>query len=105
MAGSTLLARSADLERFYCLLDKLSQRHSGMRKLANFGRFHDWPPRGVYFFFEPSEFRISSGRGLRVVRIGTHALSLGSHSTLRQRLGQHRGAVSGGGNHRGSIFR
>jgi hypothetical protein len=105
MAGSTQLARLADIERFYCLLDELSQRLGGMRKLPNFGRFRDWPPRGVYFFFEPSELRTNSGKALRVVRIGTHALSLGSHSTLRQRLGQHRGALSGGGNHRGSIFR
>ena len=42
----------------------------------------------------------------RVVRIGTHALAAcGSRSTLRQRLGQHRGGASGRGNHRGSIFR
>jgi hypothetical protein len=61
--------------------------------------------RGVYFFFEPSEGRSDSGGGPRVVRIGTHALGSGSRSTLRQRLGQHRGALSGGGNHRGSIFR
>jgi hypothetical protein len=105
MAGSTPLARLTDIERFYCLLDKLSQRLGGTRTLANFGRFRDWPTRGVYFFFEPSEFRTDSGRGPRVVRIGTHALNLGSHSTLRQRLGQHRGALNGGGNHRGSIFR
>ena len=32
-------------------------------------------------------------------------MTSGSKSTLRQRLGQHRGTLSGGGNHRGSIFR
>jgi hypothetical protein len=37
--------------------------------------------------------------------IGTHALVAEARSTLRQRLGQHRGLTSGGGNHRGSIFR
>jgi hypothetical protein len=105
VVDSTPLSRLADIERFYCLLDRLSQRVGGTRTLANFGRFRDWPRRGVYFFFEPSEFRTDSGRGPRVVRIGTHALGLGSNSTLRQRLGQHRGALSGGGNHRGSIFR
>ena len=41
----------------------------------------------------------------RVVRVGTHALKSGSKSTLWQRLSQHRGTASGGGNHRGSIFR
>ncbi len=61
--------------------------------------------RGVYFFFDPFEARRESGVGLRVVRVGTHALTSGSGSTLRQRLGQHRGGDSGRGNHRGSIFR
>ena len=66
----------------------------------------DWPQRGVYFFFEPGESRSLSGGGDRVVRIGTHALTDGSRSTLWQRLSQHRGsAKNGGGNHRGSIFR
>ena len=40
-----------------------------------------------------------------MVRIGTHAITAGSTSTLRQRLRQHRGQLSGSGNHRGSIFR
>jgi hypothetical protein len=31
--------------------------------LGDLGGFHDWPPRGVYFFFEPSEFRTNSGSG------------------------------------------
>ena len=99
------LNRLTDIDRFYWLLDELSQRIGGTRTLADLKRFRDWPSRGVYFFFEPSEFRSDSGRAPRVVRIGTHALGLGSHSTLRQRLGQHRGSLSGGGNHRGSIFR
>jgi hypothetical protein len=67
--------------------------------------FRDCPPRGVYFFFETGEDRRESGGGPRIVRVGTHALTDGSRSTLRQRLAQHRGRVSGGGNHRGSIFR
>ena len=65
----------------------------------------DWPRRGVYFFFEASETRLGSGTGPRIVRIGTHALTGGSRSTLWRRLSQHRGVHSGGGNHRGSIFR
>ncbi len=63
------------------------------------------PARGVYFFFEEGEERRESGTGMRVVRVGTHALGTGSRSTLRQRLGQHLGTRSGTGNHRGSIFR
>lgn len=65
----------------------------------------DWPRRGVYFFFEAGEMRSGSGAGRRVVRIGTHALTVGSRSTLWRRLSQHRGAHGGAGNHRGSIFR
>jgi hypothetical protein len=62
------------------------------------------PQRGVYFFFEDGEERRESGKGPRVVRVGTHALTGGSRSTLAQRLRQHRGSPRGG-KHRGSIFR
>lgn len=99
------MSRLADLVRFYSLLDRLDQHLGGTRTLATFDRFRDWPDRGLYLFFEPSEVRQESGSGPRIVRVGTHALAAGSRSTLRQRLGQHRGQASGGGNHRGSIFR
>ena len=66
----------------------------------------DWPERGVYFFMEPSERRWDSGNGLRIVRVGTHALKAGSHTTLWKRLSQHKGQNSSDrGNHRASIFR
>jgi hypothetical protein len=66
----------------------------------------EWPQRGVYFFMEPGEVRHESGEGLRIVRVGTHALKDQSHTTLWKRLSQHKGQqTSGGGNHRGSIFR
>ncbi|HET6148619.1 MAG TPA: hypothetical protein VFH68_13880 [Polyangia bacterium] len=65
-----------------------------------------WPSRGVYFFFEKGEQRTASGVGPRVTRIGTHALTFASSTSLWHRLAQHRGVVrSGSGNHRGSIFR
>ena len=45
----------------------------------------------------------------RVVRVGTHAVSARSRTTLWQRLKQHKGkggvGVVDGGNHRGSVFR
>ena len=48
----------------------------------------------------------NSGLGPRIVRVGTHALKAGSSTTLWKRLSQHKGQEkSGGGNHRGSIFR
>jgi hypothetical protein len=60
----------------------------------------------VYFFMEDGERRTDSGDGLRVVRVGTHALTSSSRTTLWKRLSQHKGQkASGGGNHRGSIFR
>lgn len=99
------MSRLSDLVRFYALLDRLKQGLGGTRTLATLGTLQGWPNRGVYFFFEPLEVRKESGDGPRVVRVGTHALSTGSRSTLRQRLIQHRGQASGLGNHRGSIFR
>ena len=55
---------------------------------------------------EDSEGRTDSGEGLRIVRVGTHALISSSQTTLWKRLSQHKGQkASGGGNHRGSIFR
>ena len=43
---------------------------------------------------------------MRIVRVGTHALTATSQTTLWNRLSQHKGQkASGGGNHRGSIFR
>ena len=65
-----------------------------------------WPARGVYFFREAGENRSDRGDGPRAVWVGTHALKPGGSTTLWGRLSTHRGQVcSGGGNHRGSIFR
>ena len=97
--------RVADTARFYRLLERLEARVGGVRRLSECNGRMDWPRRGVYFFFEAGEPRSGSGEGRRVVRIGTHALTAGSRSTLWQRLSQHRGVEGGGGNHRGSIFR
>jgi len=100
------VTRLSDLKQFYSLLDELEVRLGGKRTLEHcHGRMH-WPSRGVYFFFEPGELRSNSGEGMRVVRVGTHALTTSSRTTLWNRLSQHRGVGrSGGGNHRGSIFR
>lgn len=91
--------------RFYATLAELEERVGGFRTLAACRGKMSWPPRGVYFFFEEGEVRSDSGSGLRVVRVGTHALKAGSRTTLWQRLRNHKGAEHGGGNHRGSIFR
>ncbi len=100
------MQRIAHLTKFYSLLDELEGRLGGMRRLSDCSGRMPWPQRGVYFFFEPGEVRTGSGTGRRVVRIGTHALTIGAGTTLWGRLSQHRGPKrSGGGNHRGSIFR
>jgi hypothetical protein len=98
--------RIDDLRRFYAALDLLAEKVGGPKTLAECsGRLY-WPQRGVYFFTEESEIREDSGSGARVVRVGTHALTETSRTTLWRRLSQHRGRVkSGGGHHRGSIFR
>ncbi len=98
--------RIDDLKRFYAILDVLSEKTGGTRLLSDCTGRMDWPLRGVYFFQEPGEIKTDTGAGPRIVRVGTHALKTGSRTTLWNRLSQHRGqAKTGGGNHRGSIFR
>jgi len=98
--------RIQELKRFYLLLEDLGERLGGARTLNRCTKHIGWPERGVYFFFEEGERRVHTGTGLRVVRVGTHALKSGSRASLWTRLSQHRGSsAGGGGNHRGSIFR
>ena len=98
--------RLQHLTRFYSLLDRLERNVGGERKLADCSGRMPWPRRGVYFFREGGENRTDTGNGPRVVRVGTHALKAGSGTKLWTRLSQHKGQPStGGGNHRGSIFR
>ena len=92
------------IDFFYEILSDLEDRLGGKRQLKNCDGFMNWPLRGIYFFFENGEPR-SKKKGLRVVRVGTHALKLNSKSTLWGRLRQHRGTSEYKGNHRGSIFR
>lgn len=101
--------RLTDIMRFYSLINDLEGKLGSKRTLSECNGKMNWPRRGVYFFFEQGEMRTSSSTGLRVVRVGTHALRSGSQATLWKRLRQHRGtntgSYAGGGNHRGSIFR
>lgn len=94
--------RIRDLKNLYMHIDaarkenltfKFSELPS--RKLAK---------RGVYVFLDPREKNFLTN-GPRIVRIGTHAVSSESKSTLKTRLRSHFGQRDGGGNHRGSIFR
>lgn len=88
------------------MVTDLERSLGGAKTLAACSGRMNWPMRGVYFFQEANENRSDSGEGPRIVRVGTHALKPGSRSTLWKRLSQHKGQTkSGGGNHRGSIFR
>ena len=98
-------SRLDHLVRFYDALHRLAYETGGPRVLRESTGRLDWPNRGVYFFFENGENRTGSGSGDRVVRVGTHALTSSSRTTLWNRLSNHRGTASGSGNHRGSIFR
>ena len=99
-------SKTNDLIRFYTALDHLESGVGGKRLLSCCDGKMDWPERGVYFFFENGESRSRSGNGPRAVRVGTHALTSSPGTTLWSRLYQHRGvARTGGGNHRGSVFR
>ncbi len=95
---------SSDLDLLYrAILASDVDRYQGVR-LRDLPGSECLPRRGVYFFFEDGEFR-ADGVTPRIVRVGTHAISQGSRTTLWDRLRAHRGSRNGNGNHRGSIFR
>lgn len=104
------MGRADDLDRFYDLLDRLAERFGGTYRLKDCDGRMDWPDRGVYVFLAPGETRRSTDQP-RVTRVGTHAVSAGSSTTLWDRLKQHYGTGSRssdhphGGNQRGSVFR
>jgi hypothetical protein len=105
LAGGTDVQRARHLDQFYELLSELQHRLGGRRLLGGCTGKNSWPNRGVYFFFEPGEYRAGGDSRPRVVRVGTHAIGTGAKSKLWDRLRFHRGHRDGGGNHRGSIFR
>lgn len=82
--------RGADIERFYELMGDLEDRVGGKRKLSGCHRSMGWPERGVYFFFEDGETRANHDTDLRVVRVGTHAVTARSKSRLWHRLYEHK---------------
>jgi hypothetical protein len=101
------VSRAEAISCLYELLAEAERRMGSARRLVEPGWREGCPAQGVYFFFEPGEFRSNGDR--RIVRVGTHAVSAGSRATLPGRLSQHRGSDGGrhpgGGNHRGSVFR
>jgi hypothetical protein len=102
-----VISRTLATDMFYAHLDELAERTGGLKHLTDPGLSRRCPKAGLYFFFESGERRPNGCP--RVVRIGTHALTPTSNTTLwgrlRQHLGNTGGSNPGGGNHRGSIFR
>lgn len=94
--------RYRDLKKLYKVISQA--RESGRNFLLGDLSRQKLPSRGVYIFLDTNERNFNGSLG-RIVRIGTHAVSEGSKSTLKSRLRHHLGLVNGTGNHRGSIFR
>lgn len=90
--------------QFSHLLRELWMAQEGGRRISETNGRLPWPDRGVYIILE-GDNGISGGQMPRVVRIGTHAVSQGSKTSLWNRLSTHRGSTGGGGSHRSSIFR
>ncbi len=93
------------LNKFYCSVERLWNGLGGGRRLANCSGGDSWPLRGVYFLFEDNELRLFDSSMHRLVRIGTHAVTAKSKSSLWNRIRTHRGSLDGKGNHRSSVFR
>ena len=90
--------------RYLTFIRNLRSAQQGGVRLGDASGRLGWPARGVYFFIEDSECSENDLK-FRVSRIGTHAVSRGSRTTLWDRLSTHRGVNSGLGSHRSSIFR
>lgn len=108
------MQRIDEVVDLYDVLAEAEQLSGGKRLLPQCNGKMPWPDKGIYFFFEAGENRSDSimhasgkhsQQKMRVVRVGTHALTLKSNAKLWTRLHSHRGTAYGGGNHRGSIFR
>jgi hypothetical protein len=98
-----LKKRQSDVALAYETFERMSG-HTGMLELRHLVN-KPLPKQGVYFFFDEREKTAFSKTIPRLVRIGTHGVSVGSTATLRSRLRTHLGTRSALGNHRGSVFR
>jgi len=97
--------RTQDLNRMYELLNQKAFKDKFHFKFPNLSGGKIISKRGVYLFTMDSEARLFHSDIERIVRVGTHAVSYKSKSTLWQRLKTHRGKNNGSGNHRSSVFR
>lgn len=97
--------RTIDVSKLYSMLGDPELRRKQLRTFSQITGSRALPRRGLYIFYNPGDRRMFSPSDPRIVRVGTHAVSAGSSSSLWQRLKTHKGKEDGGGNHRGSIFR
>ena len=84
----------ADLDWFYTILSQLEASGQQGLRLEGYTSRSPFPVRGVYFFRELGEYRLSKPNALRIVSVGTHAVSANSKSTLWSRLKTHLGTMS-----------
>jgi hypothetical protein len=91
-------------KRFYRVMRGLYEAQDGGRRIRECSGKMSWPERGVYFIIEdhPASTR---NQVPRITRVGTHAVSTGSRTSLWDRVSTHRGTGRGTGSHRSSIFR
>lgn len=93
-----------EVKRFYEIMERLWVAQQSGRRIADLTGKQAWPERGVYFV--TGAVSADHTRSIpRIIRVGTHAVSIGSRTTLWNRISTHRGTVDGGGSHRSSIFR
>jgi hypothetical protein len=97
--------RLRQMDDLYEMLSRLSRIDDERDVPLGHRKSFDTTMKGIYFFYQAGETRLSKPFTPRVVRIGTHGVSAGSKSSLWTRLRTHRGGKDGLGNHRSSIFR
>lgn len=94
-----------DIDRLYQVLSRLETELGGKQLISKCSGPQGWPVSGVLLFYELGELR-TNWKKLRITWVCTHGVSGGTKSILWNRLYAHRGTeITGGGNHRGSIFR
>ena len=101
-----MYSRRQNVDNFYNILWEAEQKFGlwDCKKLAEAHLSNKFYDSGVYFFYEPGELRAGHKNWGRIVRVGTHRVSLGKTATLFDRLKNHFGKEDGSGGN-SSIFR
>lgn len=94
-----------EVRLFYERLAYLAMQTDGIRKLKDCNGRMYWPSKGVYFIIDFNEENAGAWYIPKVIRVGTHAVSSNSKSTLWGRIKTHKGDLEGSGSHRSSVFR